>query len=95
MTESREISKPAKKPTTKRSAASTARSQNPSTSAARENRAVTQSVSAEERRRMIAVIAYHRAERRAFTTGHELDDWLASEKEVDALLSRAEKPSAG
>ena len=36
---------------------------------------------------MIAEAAYLRAERRGFTAGREEEDWLAAEKEVDALLS--------
>jgi hypothetical protein len=44
-------------------------------------------VSAETRRAMIAEAAYLRAERRGFTSGREEEDWLAAEKEVDALLS--------
>jgi len=36
---------------------------------------------------MIAESAYLRAERRGFTPGHETDDWVAAEREVDALLS--------
>ncbi len=44
-------------------------------------------VSAETRRAMIANAAYLRAERRGFAPGHEEEDWLAAEKEVDALLS--------
>jgi hypothetical protein len=39
-----------------------------------------------ERRELIAVGAYLRAERRAFAPGHEEADWLAAEAEVDALL---------
>jgi len=35
---------------------------------------------------MIAESAYLRAERRGFTPGHETQDWLAAEAEVDALL---------
>lgn len=31
--------------------------------------------------------AYFRAERRGFAPGHELEDWLAAEREVEALLS--------
>jgi hypothetical protein len=46
-------------------------------------------ISAEERRAMIAECAYLRAERRGFTTGDPIGDWLESEKEVDALLSRS------
>lgn len=43
-------------------------------------------VSPEERAGMIAVAAYTRAEMRGFEPGHELDDWLAAEKEVEAAL---------
>jgi Protein of unknown function (DUF2934) len=39
-----------------------------------------------ERRELIAVGAYLRAERRGFAAGHEQADWLAAEAEVDALL---------
>lgn len=44
-------------------------------------------VSAEDRRAMIAEAAYLRAERRGFDPGHETEDWLAAEEEVDALLA--------
>ena len=37
----------------------------------------------ESRAARIAEAAYWRAERRGFTPGQELDDWLAAEKEVD------------
>ncbi|MGH8219652.1 MAG: DUF2934 domain-containing protein [Steroidobacteraceae bacterium] len=36
---------------------------------------------------MIAKAAYLRAERRGFGAGGEEADWVAAEKEVDALLS--------
>jgi hypothetical protein len=36
---------------------------------------------------MIAESAYLRAERRGFAPGGELEDWMAAEREVDALLS--------
>ncbi len=36
---------------------------------------------------MIAERAYLRAERRGFAPGLEEEDWLAAEKEIDALLS--------
>jgi Protein of unknown function (DUF2934) len=38
------------------------------------------------RRAMIAEGAYLRAERRGFAPGHEEEDWLAAEAEVNALL---------
>lgn len=43
-------------------------------------------VSADDRRAMIAEAAYLRAEGRGFAPGHETEDWLAAEVEVDALL---------
>ena len=46
-------------------------------------------VTREARRALIAESAYLRAERRGFAPGHETEDWLAAEVEVDALL-RAE-----
>jgi Protein of unknown function (DUF2934) len=46
-------------------------------------------VTPEARRALIAENAYRRAERRGFEPGHETEDWLAAEVEVDALL-RAE-----
>ncbi|HEU4652661.1 MAG TPA: DUF2934 domain-containing protein [Steroidobacteraceae bacterium] len=35
----------------------------------------------------IAEAAYWRAERRGFHPGHELDDWLAAEREIDEQQS--------
>jgi Protein of unknown function (DUF2934) len=46
-------------------------------------------VTPEARRALIAENAYRRAARRGFAPGHESEDWLAAEAEVDALL-RAE-----
>ena len=46
----------------------------------------TVTVSEDVRRGMIAEGAYLRAERRGFALGHEAEDWLAAEAEVDALL---------
>lgn len=36
---------------------------------------------------MIAEGAYFRAQRRHFLPGHELEDWLAAEAEVDRRLT--------
>lgn len=38
----------------------------------------------DSREARIAEAAYWRAERRGFAPGHELDDWLHAEREVDA-----------
>jgi hypothetical protein len=43
-------------------------------------------VSAATRHQMVAQSAYLRAERRGFTAGGEVEDWLLAEAEVDALL---------
>jgi len=45
-------------------------------------------MSADQRHAMIAESAYRRAERRGFEGGDPFADWLESEREVDALLSR-------
>jgi len=44
-------------------------------------------VTPDVRRGMIAESAYLRAERRGFAPGHEDEDWMAAEAEVDKLLS--------
>jgi Protein of unknown function (DUF2934) len=38
-----------------------------------------------ERNQMIATAAYYRAERRGFTGGNPVGDWLAAEAEIDQL----------
>ena len=43
----------------------------------------------EERQRLIAIAAYYRAEARGFAPGHEKQDWLDAEAEIDALHSKA------
>lgn len=45
-----------------------------------------QELAGEDRHRLIAEAAYFRAEQRGFVPGCELEDWLAAELEVDALL---------
>jgi hypothetical protein len=44
-------------------------------------------VSDEERRNMIARAAYFRAEKRQFAPGHEVEDWIAAEADVDRELA--------
>jgi hypothetical protein len=39
------------------------------------------------RDRQIAEAAYYRAAARGFAPGHEVEDWLAAEREVDARLA--------
>ncbi|HSO07348.1 MAG TPA: DUF2934 domain-containing protein [Pelomicrobium sp.] len=45
------------------------------------------SVTPEERYRLIQEAAYYRAEQRGFAAGHEVEDWIAAEAEVDARVS--------
>jgi len=40
----------------------------------------------EERHTMIERLAYQYAESRGFAPGHDIDDWLSAESEVDARL---------
>jgi Protein of unknown function (DUF2934) len=40
-------------------------------------------------RRMTAEAAYYRAEQRGFQPGHELEDWLVAECEIQRLWTRA------
>jgi Protein of unknown function (DUF2934) len=58
----------------------------PRTPPARAKSARSSTISAEDRRALIAESAYLRAERRGFAPGEEVADWLAAEEEVDALL---------
>lgn len=39
-----------------------------------------------DREQLIAEAAYHHAEARGFEPGHDVEDWLAAEAEVDARL---------
>lgn len=42
-----------------------------------------------ERRQRTAVAAFFRAEARGFVPGHELDDWLTAERELDVASASA------
>jgi hypothetical protein len=47
---------------------------------------ITRFVDPEQRGALIAEAAFFRAEKRGFSPGHEVEDWLAAETEVDAGL---------
>lgn len=47
--------------------------------------------SEDERRIMIERAAYLRAESRYFAAGHEVEDWLAAEAEIDQRLAQIRK----
>lgn len=42
---------------------------------------------AEKREALVRIVAYSFYERRGFVCGHELDDWLQAEMEVDRQLA--------
>lgn len=46
----------------------------------------TADITPEERHRMVAEAAYYRAEQHGFNPDRHMEDWLAAEEEVDALL---------
>ena len=50
-------------------------------------------VDPKQRAALIAEAAYFRAEKRGFAPGHEQEDWLAAEAEVDARLLRGSPAS--
>ena len=52
-------------------------------------------VTTEERNQLIAKAAYFRSERRGFTPGSELQDWLEAEAEIEARhgITRTESQS--
>jgi Protein of unknown function (DUF2934) len=50
---------------------------------------LTRFVGHEQRTALIAEAAFFRAEKRGFSPGHETEDWLAAESEVDAKLMSA------
>jgi hypothetical protein len=46
-------------------------------------RFVAPAMGAKSREALIAELAYFRAQRRGFQPGHELEDWLAAEAEIE------------
>ena len=79
-------------PREKNSTTPTIRTRAPRKSAAEAAKALTRATSfvgPEKRAALIAEAAYFRAEKRGFAGGHETEDWLAAESEVDAQLMRA------
>ena len=61
----------------------------PAKSAPERRKAGAPSISAEERERLIARVAYFRAEKRGFAPGNELQDWVEAEAEVLRLIGSA------
>jgi len=44
-------------------------------------------ISNDERRRLIAMAAYYRAQRAGFGKTNPIEDWLVAEREVDAMMT--------
>jgi len=61
----------------------------PAKSASESRTASVPNISAEERERLIARVAYFRAEKRGFAPGNELQDWIEAEAEVLRLIGGA------
>jgi hypothetical protein len=53
---------------------------------AAERKTIPMEVSIEERYQLISKAAYFRAEQRSFAPGHELEDWLEAEAEIERNL---------
>lgn len=51
-----------------------------------EPRAIAPKISSEERRRLISMAAYYRAQRSGFGKTNPVEDWLLAEREVDAMI---------
>ena len=56
--------------------------------AAQSDMAGSMSIDPDARRQLVAAEAYLRAERRGFTAGNELEDWVAAERAVDSRLAQ-------
>jgi hypothetical protein len=56
--------------------------------AAQSDLAASMSIDPDLRRQLVAAEAYFRAERRGFTAGNELEDWVAAERAVDSRLAQ-------
>jgi len=52
-------------------------------------------VTLEQRQIMIGEAAYYIAEHRGFEPGHDVDDWLAAERQIDGTLTLAASRGAG
>jgi len=60
-------------------------SQNPHSESAQQNIPYFD-IGMQQRERMIRESAYFKAQRRGFAPGHQLDDWLEAEREVDEAM---------
>jgi hypothetical protein len=56
-----------------------------STALVKVTRQIVEPLTDGQRHELIAIAAYHLAERRNFEPGHETEDWLAAESQVGSL----------
>jgi hypothetical protein len=87
-----ETSRNSRKSTTGKSAAGKPDKTQP-TNVAAQRTPSAKLIDAERRRALIAESAYFRAERRGFEPGHEAEDWVAAEQEIDRALAIGVSPS--
>lgn len=85
-TTSGKTAKPAAKTTAGKTTAAKPRATRPAAAKPRPKVAKSGSVASEERTRLVAEAAYFKAAQRGFAGGGELEDWIAAEAEIDALL---------
>lgn len=57
-------------------------------------RAAAPGVAPELRLLMIAEAAYYIAEHRGFEVGHDVEDWLVAESQIDAAIACGELPAS-
>ena len=74
------------KPTITKNALSKAVTEKVSTKKASAKTKTTTTIEPQLRYEMITKMAYFRAKERYFEPGHEVNDWLESEKQIDRML---------
>ncbi len=80
------VKKTVKKKVAKKKVVTTRKKAAPKKVTKKSERSSSLDITSEERWKMIAVAAYHKAEKRGFLPGGELQDWAESEKEINKLL---------
>ena len=93
MTQTLKLSSRDKRKAAKRPSASMD-SQSKTKRPAKANAVTRPEITAESRRQMIEEEAYFRAEKRGFTSGDPVNDWLIAEEEIDQLLAARAAPTA-
>jgi phage terminase Nu1 subunit (DNA packaging protein) len=55
---------------------------------------INKTSTSEQRQRMIQTAAYYRAEKRGFSDGDPVKDWIEAERQIDAAFQAADDPDA-